>query len=763
MGKEISTQASLTSASSLTSTTSTTSTVLPSFVDNSTLACFPPIGSQLPLGSCCTFSSTYYQFTHMTGLVRNWDAKNDTSSTKKFSPGWTYNLLNLGQDKGINIFSAYSLLTDDGAVLWADFPYDSNYLKWCASNSSWTNAIRYRADQSGTLQIHDSSNNDDKPITSETDPDLSLVKNYLNNGYVLSFANFIFSWKNKYIGNDPATTADDAFVGKQICYAEALNSSQESYSGAHQMTIVGYNDNIWTDINGNGIVDIGEKGAFKIANSWGVNDGDNGFYWIAYDALNKISSVTGAPTFYSRRGVFVYYSDKYNEMYWITAKDSYNPSLLAKFTVSHSKRSQMEVELGYSDTNSTTPIKTQTFTALHNCGGGYQCGYSQDYPYDYAFDGTGNGTGNTICDGTFTLDFSDLVKNNNLATGTTKRWYLIVTDSSADGKPVTVKNFSLINSSGTVLANTGTLSKTADGSATTTYLDYALGTSQSTWVNKANVPIYRVNSASTSYNNLIYVAGGYDENFVVQNTLLAYDPANGNSWTAKANMTNSRIEAGAATLINKIYVVGGFNSSSLNSVEQYDPSTNTWTNKANMPTSRHSLGVAAANGKIYAIGGISNGTTVSTVEEYDPTTNTWKTKTSMPTSRHSFGIVSYNGKIYVIGGRNAANAKCSTVEVYDPFNDTWDTTKASMPTSRDELACVTYNGKIYAIGGTQSTGGVSSKTEVFDPSTNAWTTLANINNARTSLNAACVNDKLYAIFGIDTNSNISNKVEEYTP
>lgn len=39
------------------------------------------------------------------------------------------------------------------------------------------------------------------------------------------------------------------------------------------MTLVGYNDNIWVDINGNGIVDNGEKGAFKIANSWGNDDG----------------------------------------------------------------------------------------------------------------------------------------------------------------------------------------------------------------------------------------------------------------------------------------------------------------------------------------------------------------------------------------------------------------------------------------------------------------------------------------------------------
>ena len=45
------------------------------------------------------------------------------------------------------------------------------------------------------------------------------------------------------------------------------------------MTLVGYNDNIWVDINHDGKIQTGEKGAFKIANSWGADyeGGNNGF------------------------------------------------------------------------------------------------------------------------------------------------------------------------------------------------------------------------------------------------------------------------------------------------------------------------------------------------------------------------------------------------------------------------------------------------------------------------------------------------------
>ena len=61
------------------------------------------------------------------------------------------------------------------------------------------------------------------------------------------------------------------------------------------MTVVGYNDDIWVDINSNGFVDPGEKGAFRIANSWGTGWGEGGFCWMSYDALKNPSAVSGGP------------------------------------------------------------------------------------------------------------------------------------------------------------------------------------------------------------------------------------------------------------------------------------------------------------------------------------------------------------------------------------------------------------------------------------------------------------------------------------
>ena len=96
------------------------------------------------------------------------------------------------------------------------------------------------------------------------------------------------------------TADDDATVGKSVAYW--VNGT----AGYHAMTVVGYNDQIWTDINGNGVVDNGEKGAFRIANSWGTGCKEGGFCWMAYDALKGSSAVSGAPSAGRIDGTFVF-------------------------------------------------------------------------------------------------------------------------------------------------------------------------------------------------------------------------------------------------------------------------------------------------------------------------------------------------------------------------------------------------------------------------------------------------------------------------
>lgn len=395
---------------------------LPGAVDNSQLAYFPPIRSQGSLGSCASFANTYYLTTYMTALVRGWDAKNG-GDQYRFSPKWSYNMVNGGSNSGSSMEGNLSLVIRNGAATWADFPYDSNYREWPLDGAVWENAINFRMEHYGNVYNLDTTDG------------LSELKQYLNNGYVLTFATYIRSWGFETLKDDPATSLDDAFVGQDVGYW--VNGTD----GGHAMTIVGYNDNLWVDINHNGVVDSGEKGALKIANSWGTGYYNDGYLWFAYDGLKTVSDVAGAPTSGRRQG---FWGDK---AYWITAKESYSPKLLAEFTLNTNKRNQVYQTLSYSDVQSNSPSSTYYPYTLTYDGGAY------------AFDGT-----TTTCDGTFVLDYTDLIDNNQLDLSSDWKWYLNTRDTNADGNALLLKSFKLIDRQQDVeRASTAAFPVSADG------------------------------------------------------------------------------------------------------------------------------------------------------------------------------------------------------------------------------------------------------------------------------------------------------------
>jgi hypothetical protein len=398
---------------------------LPPSVDNSLLQYFPPIRDQGWLNACAAFATTYTQFSYMTAFQRGLDIRNDLDNTNKYSPKWTYNMVNGGLDVGSYILDNYSLLADHGASTWAEFPYDgTDFLSWCLTTAAWRNAIGTRTRPSQYVyDVH-------------TENGMAQVKELLNNGYVVVFGTFILSWQGQLIMNDPATPDDDAEVGKGIGYF--VNGQ----SGSHAMTIVGYNDAIWTDVNGNSVVEPGEKGAFKVANSWGDEWQDNGFVWLAYDALRTLSALPDGPSEGRQWAV------QGNMIFVLTARDDYSPSMIAEFTVNHAKREQMWITLGISDTANTTPSENWYPTALSFKGGAF------------AFDGT-----TTAVDGSFVFDLTDLLSE----TGVERRYYLGIGDNEALDVAA-LKAFKIIDlTTDTEAGSVTTLPISADGSQDPSY------------------------------------------------------------------------------------------------------------------------------------------------------------------------------------------------------------------------------------------------------------------------------------------------------
>ena len=155
---------------------------------------------------------------------------------------------------------------------------------WDASEKDWANAGNHRLLDYTYLSKDIGLTGYE--VTNPKDEDLDVIKAAVNDGHILSITTWISGFELKNIEDTTLNPANKDFKG------EVYITKIKSASGCHRMTIVGYNDDIWYDINGDGQVQEAEKGAFKIVNSWGKGYGTNGYYWLAYDALNQKSQVS---------------------------------------------------------------------------------------------------------------------------------------------------------------------------------------------------------------------------------------------------------------------------------------------------------------------------------------------------------------------------------------------------------------------------------------------------------------------------------------
>lgn len=406
------------------------STPLPPSVNNSELPSFPPIGDQQQLGSCVAWASTYYQGTHEYGLLNG--INNKTSFANVFSPKWTYDLLNNGQDNGLEIFPTYQLFAQSGYVNIVSFPYDTNFLAWDLNPQDWVAALNSRT---GTALLVSGLGGDTQ--------NLQAIKQLLNNGHVLTFGTYIDSWVFDNIQADPSSSSNP--------YAGQLAAIwMNGYDGGHCMTIIGYDDDVWLDINQNGVVDPGEKGAFLIANSWNTDWGNSGFVWVAYDAFLAQSAVANGPN-----NGRVPLGDALNSsaVTVVPLQEHYTPKLIAQFALTQTERDQISVSVGISDTNATTPAQKIQSYALLNQGGSYE------------FNGASPGSPETAI---FSLDLTDLIADVDQQM---QRFYLIVGDNQA-GQPTTLQSFSLIDKVNQKQVGCTQIPKVCDNSSVTVYIDY---------------------------------------------------------------------------------------------------------------------------------------------------------------------------------------------------------------------------------------------------------------------------------------------------
>lgn len=413
----------------------------PSSVDLSTSAYFPEVKDQGDFGSCAAWATTYYQFGYHVASMKGWNAKTDY--TKQFSPKFTNNMTNDGENSGSDIPRIYDLLSVSGCVRYSEFQpsesYDeTEFREWCTNTAYLRDALSYRV--SGYQKYIFSASGLNTPISSYDDPNLNCMKSMLNNGYVLVITTDWSTWDD---GNRLSSEYNTEHVEEYVCIK--LRDDDNDWSG-HALAIVGYDDNIQYDLSGDGIIQDYEKGAFKVVNSKGDSWKNGGFIWVMYDALNK-SSNTAAQNISTRKAIFDGYS------YYAINVDEYPVDLCAEITLTMQRRNQAQLELGLSSINSTS-IQQEQFTSLMNSGGAYNF----------------SGSTSSVRTATFPFDFGSIAEYPNVW----KNYYIKVVDLAENKFKycTVVDKIELIDSSGKVVVSDSE-EKTISG--TTESFRYMLG------------------------------------------------------------------------------------------------------------------------------------------------------------------------------------------------------------------------------------------------------------------------------------------------
>lgn len=226
---------------------------LPASMDLSVLPTFPTIGNQSAQPSCAAWAATYYSYGFLEAEDNGWDGASAGDPSQLLSPAWTYSRSNGGRDSGSSMYDNMMVILDWGAATLETMPYDDDVYLPLGSAPAFREAPAHRGAEVFTIQYTGSG------IVDE-------LKALVNSGIPVTFAIDANEYTNAF--------ADDNFIV----------SSAEYSSGSlnHAQTLVGFDDSVQDD---------GDAGAFRVANSWGPEWGDGGYYWLTYEVLVELGDI----------------------------------------------------------------------------------------------------------------------------------------------------------------------------------------------------------------------------------------------------------------------------------------------------------------------------------------------------------------------------------------------------------------------------------------------------------------------------------------
>lgn len=250
----------------------------------------PTIDNQGGIGSCASQSVTRNQFSNaVSRFIHSADSKSTLTSKDNdfcFAPRFTYNF------SGAGTVWVYETIKDHGAISVNDCPFEKNEnggsIKvkdgvLCEKSAAWPvsvpglmkKALKNRL--TGYEQIWTVKEPYNEQLTTtEQGKELVLkIKRAVVEGNCVVTGGYPSRW----VFGDISNIGTYGKVGDR-----AVVAASGTAGGGHQVTIVGYDDEITAEFGG-----VELKGAFIIANSYGQTWVNEGYTFMMYDACNTVS------------------------------------------------------------------------------------------------------------------------------------------------------------------------------------------------------------------------------------------------------------------------------------------------------------------------------------------------------------------------------------------------------------------------------------------------------------------------------------------
>jgi len=323
---------------------------LPSSVDLSGSEYLPPIYNQTHW-VCNQVATSYYMMSFETNKMKGIAS---TSPENQYSVYFPWNFGNGGYGwYGDNYLITMELLKQIGVPFLSDCEADlvRDSSMWISGYDTYYQAMHNRIDS--YLRI-----------STRTVTGLLTLKSWIYD-----------NCGGEYMGGTGTFLSNIALTGGDAHFAQGAPHEGEyvitkcGETAVHARTIVGYDDYVChdyngdgqytnnVDLNGDGVLDVRdyEKGGFKIAESYGDNWQGEGYCWIMYKCMADEFPEGGILN---------------NSVHIIKPKLGYSPELTAKIRIKHECRGKIKVKMGISsDVSSESWEYIQGFPIFNFQGG----------------------------------------------------------------------------------------------------------------------------------------------------------------------------------------------------------------------------------------------------------------------------------------------------------------------------------------------------------------------------------------------------------